>query len=265
MRCGCSQRPNVHIAVLNANVDRSAFARRWPDDGQKVVAGLRPQRPGWTFRVWQAREGELPPEDDPADGWVITGSVASVNDEAPWMLALEERVRARHLRRQPTAGLCFGHQLIAKALGGRVGPSPGGWRLGVATTTFAGPLPGWMQPPLAATRLFALHQEQVLEPPAAARVLGGDAFTPHAALQVGGHVFTTQYHPELGRDFVLALLDAFGDEWPAALVADARAQFVQPVDAERYMLWLARFLEQAPDHPLAGPPAPPSPLPPETA
>lgn len=245
----------MHVAVLNANVDRSAFARAWPDDAEKVIAGLRPQRPGWTYRVWQACDGELPPGDDAARAWVITGSVASVNDEAPWMLALEERVRARHVQRLPTAGICFGHQLIAKSLGGRVGPSPGGWRLGVATTHFNTPsnplhgaaeAPAWMQPPRAALRLFALHEEQVLQPPSAARVLGGDDFTPHAALQLGEHIFTTQYHPELSREFVLALLDAFGDEWPADLVARAREQFVQPVDAELFMGWLARFLEGAP-------------------
>lgn len=236
----------MRIALLNANVDRSAFARAWPDDAEKVAAGLRPHRPGWEFRVWQACDGELPPEDDGADGWVISGSVASVNDEAPWMLALEQRVRARHQRRQPTAGLCFGHQLIAKALGGRVGPSPGGWRLGVATTTLTVSPPAWMQPPQPAFDLFALHEEQVLVPPPSARVLGGDTFTPHAALQVGEHLFTTQYHPELSREFVLAVLDAFGGEWPAALVNQARAQFAQrPMDAERFMQWLARFLEGA--------------------
>lgn len=240
----------MHIAVLNANVDRSAFARGWPDDAEKVIAGLRPMRPGWHYRAWQACDGVLPPEDDAAEAWVVTGSVASVNDEAPWMRALEQRVLARHAQRLPTAGICFGHQLIAKALGGRVGPSPGGWRLGVATTHithFGGvaEAPAWMQPPLAALRLFALHQEQVLQPPSAARVLGGDAFTPHAALQVGEHIFTTQYHPELSREFVLALLDAFGDEWPAELVAQAREQFVQPVDAEHFMRWLAQFLEAA--------------------
>jgi GMP synthase-like glutamine amidotransferase len=237
----------MHIAVLNANVDRSDFARGWPDDAQKVIAGLQPLRPGWKYRAWQACDGELPPADDAARAWVITGSVASVNEEAPWMQALEERVRSRHAQRLPTAGLCFGHQIIAKALGGRVGPSPGGWRLGVATTHLGAGAAAlaWMQPSRAALRLFALHEEQVLQPPAAARVLGGDAFTPHAALQIGEHIFTTQYHPELSREFVLALLDHYGHEWPAELVARAREEFTRPVDAGDFMRWLAQFFEAA--------------------
>ncbi len=251
----------MHIAVLNANTDRSAFARAWPDDAHKVIAGLKPHRPDWTYSAWQASDGELPPEDDAAHAWVITGSVASANDEAPWMLALEQRIRARHAQKLPTAGLCFGHQLIAKALGGRVGPSPGGWRLGVATTHWAGgpcdtsnlkrcsddadhvPAPQWMQPPLTALRLIALHQEQVLVPPPGVQVLGGDGFTPNAAMAAGDHIFTTQYHPELSREFVLALLDVFADEWPAEQVAAARAQCQQEVDAPHFMGWLARFLQ----------------------
>ena len=234
----------MHIAVLNANVDRSRFAQGWPDDAQKVIAGLQPQRPGWRYSAWQACEGELPPPDDDADGWVITGSIASVNDEAPWMLALEERIRQRHAQRQPTAGLCFGHQLVAKALGGRVGNSPDGWRLGVATTTLQPPLPAWMPPQQGSFRLHAVHEEQVLHAPAGVQVLGGDSHTPVAAMAAGQHLFTTQYHPELSGPFMQALLDAFGSAWPAALVARARQELAGRMDAQAFMGWLAAFFDQ---------------------
>lgn len=237
----------MHIAVLNANTDRSAFARGWPDDAQKVIALLQQQRPHWRFSAWQACDGELPPAqagaDVKADAWVITGSVSSVCEEQAWMLALEQRVRERHASKQRTAGLCFGHQLIAKALGGTVGPSPGGWRLGVATTTLAGAAPAWMRPALPSFDLFALHEDQVLRPPPVAQVLGGDAFTPCASLAVGQHIFSTQYHPELSLAFVRALFDAVGDHWPDALVASARQQCEQPVHAERFIQWLTQFLQ----------------------
>jgi GMP synthase-like glutamine amidotransferase len=102
-----------------------------------------------------------------------------------------------------------------------------------------------MQPPQASITLFAAHQEQVLQPPPEATVLGGDAFAPAAALCVGRHIFTTQYHPELSREFMRALLDEYGGLWPAALVAQARQQIEQPVDAALFMRWAAQFLEQA--------------------
>ena len=124
---------------------------------------------------------------------------------------------------------------------------PGGWRIGTAPTHYraepCAALP-WMQPPQATITLFAAHQEQVLQPPPEATVLGGDDFAPAAALRVGRHVFTTQYHPELSREFMQALLDEYGALWPAPMVAQARLQVQQPVDAGLFMRWAAQFLEQ---------------------
>lgn len=236
------------IAILNNNTDTSAFAQRFADDGQKVAAGLRRHRPDWQYEVWHAHGDQLPPEPGGYDGWVLTGSVASVNDGAPWMERLAELVRQLHRRRVPLVGLCFGHQMVAHALGGRVGPSPGGWRIGTAPTHYVAErsvaLP-WLQPAQGTITLFAAHQEQVLLPPPKAEVIGGDDFAPSAALRIGRHVFTTQYHPELSREFMRALLDEYGALWAPALVAQARRQIEQPVDAALFMRWAAQFLEQA--------------------
>ena len=235
------------IAILNNNTDTSAFAQRFADDGQKVAAGLREQRPDWQYEVWHARDGDLPAEPEPFDGWVLTGSVASVNDDAPWMRRLAALLRHLHARQVPLVGLCFGHQMVAQALGGRVGPSPGGWRIGTAPTHYhreaCAALP-WMQPAQDTLTLFAAHQEQVLQPPPETVVLGGDDFAPCGAMLVGRHVFTTQYHPELSREFMQALLDTYGTQWPAPLVQQARRQVLQPVDAALFMRWAAQFLEQ---------------------
>lgn len=237
----------LRIAVLDNNPMSSAFVDAWPDDGQKVVAALAPLRPGWHFEVWAAKAGQLPPEDLPPgaaiDGVVLTGSVASANDEAPWVAALAARVRAWHRQRLPMAGLCFGHQLIASALGGRVGASPGGWRLGVATTRYTHAMP-WMQPARDALTLFAAHGEQVLEPPPGARVLGGDDFAPVGALAIDRHVFTTQYHPEMPREFLQGVLREHADEYTPQAFERAREGLAQPVDATHYLHWLAQFLEQ---------------------
>lgn len=238
------------IAILNTNTDRSAFAARFPDDGHKVIAGLEPLRPDWQFDVWQASDGVFPPEPAAYQGWVLTGSVASVNAGEPWMLRLADTVRLLHQRRVPLAGLCFGHQMVAHALGGGVGPSPGGWRIGTALTHYAVQLP-FMQPEQASLNLYAAHEEQVLQPPPGARVLGGDAFAPHAALALGDHIFTSQYHPELSGEFMRALLDEYAGEWSPDLAAQARAQVEQPVDAALFMRWLAQFLEQSHDGTMA--------------
>jgi GMP synthase-like glutamine amidotransferase len=142
-------------------------------------------------------------------------------------------------------GLCFGHQLIAKALGGEVGPSPAGWRVGVAPTRFWQPQP-WMQPPQAETLWHAVHQEQVLKPPPGVTVIGGDEHAPVGALAAGRHLFTSQYHPELPTAFMADLLEHLGEHFPPDTVARARDDIERPEptrDASIFFRWLAQWIE----------------------
>jgi GMP synthase-like glutamine amidotransferase len=235
-----------HLAVLLTNTDTSAFAQRYPNDGEKVVEQLRRVRPAWPYRVYRACDGELPASTDALGGVVITGSPASVNDDAPWIEAACAFVRSLHARRVPTVGLCFGHQLIAKALGGTV-ERAADWGLGVGRVNLVRQEP-WMQPPQAQLTLFAAHQDQVTQLPPGARLLGGDAFCPLGCYTVDGngqgdHMLAIQYHPELGRDFMRALLDHLETELPAGVVARGRPQIEQPVDAALFFAWMARFIE----------------------
>lgn len=235
---------SLHIAVLLMNTDRSAFAQRHPDDAQKVIAALQAVRPHWQFSAWAARDGELPEDPLAADAWVLTGSVASVTQPQPWMERSAEALRQRHAARRTLVGLCFGHQLIAQALGGTVGRSAGGFRLGVAETALAAQEP-WMDPPLSRLSLFAAHEDQVQQPPPGARVLGGNAFCPVSAYAIGQHVLCTQYHPELTRPFMRDLLATFGHKFGAPVVAQAAGEIEQPVDADTFMRWAAQFIERS--------------------
>jgi GMP synthase-like glutamine amidotransferase len=232
------------VDVLLMNTDRSALAQRHPDDVQKVITALQAVRPQWAYRAWAARDGELPPDPLAADAWVLTGSVASVTQPAPWMERTADAVRQRHAAGRAMVGLCFGHQLIAQALGGAVGRNAGGFRLGVADTAIAAQ-ELWMDPPLPRLSLFAAHEDQVQQPPPGARVLGGNAFCPVGAYAIGQHVLCTQYHPELTREFMRDLLKSFGHKFDSQVVAQAITEIEQPVDAAPFMRWVARFVESS--------------------
>lgn len=233
----------MRLACLLCNNDRSDFAARHPDDAARFAALIGLARPDWRVDAFVAHAGELPSRVEAYDGLIVTGSVASANDPDPWIAALFATLRTACDRAVPMFGACFGHQAIATALGGQVGPSPGGWTLGLERPHIADPLP-WMDRGTVA--LYAAHGEQVLRPPPGARVLGGTAGCPVGFYTVGQSIFATQYHPEMPEAFFADLVAHLGEVLSPDLAARARATLTAPPDAARFATWITAFFEAAP-------------------
>jgi GMP synthase-like glutamine amidotransferase len=195
-------------------------------------------------------QDELPLSIHAFDAYIVTGSPCSVNDDEVWIRSLEQFLQRAHGAGVCLIGLCFGHQMIAKALGGIVGKPPSGlhhgWGLGIATTEFSEPRP-FMRPWMREVRLLAAHGEQVLQIPPQATVLGSNAFCPNAALQIGHTAFTTQYHPEMSVPFLCELLSELTRILPASVLDKARTQLEANAgdDSELFLRWVANFIEQA--------------------
>ena len=235
----------LKIAVLLTNDDTSAFAAAFPNDGQKVVNLLQIQRPDWIFEVLPVVDGVLPPSPFAFDGYVITGSPASVNDEKlEWLGPFLEFIRQIDTVKKPLVGLCFGHQAVARALGGQVARHAQGWGLGTAITHWR-ECGSWMQPFMAETTLMAAHNEQVTQMPPGASCLGGSDFCPIGSMQLGQHIWTTQYHPEMPLNFMQALLGYLADKLDAATLNRAHQSLSQEADASVFGRWMVQFIEQA--------------------
>jgi GMP synthase (glutamine-hydrolysing) len=154
---------------------------------------------------------------------VITGSPASVTERAGWMLRREAELARAVAAGMPILGICFGHQLLAQALGGRVEKNPRGREIG--TVRFE---PTTNDPLLASTqRVNMSHVDAVVELPPGARVLGTTSLDPFAALRFGEQAWGVQFHPEFDAEIVRCyvrerrqLIQAEGLE-PAALEAGA--------------------------------------------
>ena len=233
------------IAILLTNNDTSEFAQHFPHDGDKVVQLLQTLRPEWQLTVVPVMEGIFPSGVKDFDAYVITGSPASVNDESlPWVGQLLTFIRAVDAARQPLIGLCFGHQAVARALGGQVARHAAGWGLGTAPTHWQAERP-WMQPAQSTTTLMAAHNEQVTRMPEEAVCLGGSDFCPIGSMQIGQHIWTTQYHPEMPLVFMQALLGYLADKLDTNTMARAHASLQQAADVPLFGQWMAQFIEHA--------------------
>lgn len=189
----------------------------YPDLFARLLQGR-----GFEFRNWHVEAMEFPDDVHQADGWLLTGSRHGVYEDHAFIPPLEDFIRRAYAERVPMVGICFGHQVIAQALGGRVGKHPGGWSVGLQDYDFDG------QP----VRLNAWHQDQVIQPPEAAQVAGRSDFCDYAALVYGDRAFTVQAHPEFGDDFIDGLIrHRAKGVVPQELLEQAQGRMGQPRDA----------------------------------
>ena len=152
------------------------------------------------FETYAVVDDEFPDSASAADGWLITGSRHGAYEDLPWISRLEELIRNIHDVGLPLIGVCFGHQVIATALGGTVEKFAGGWAVGRTEYDMNG----------SKIALNAWHQDQVTQRPQGARVLAGNAFCENAILAYGDTIWTVQPHPEYGADFIRGLIRTRG-------------------------------------------------------
>ncbi len=175
---------------------------------------LLPADPDLEFIIFDVEQGEFPTDIHEADAYLITGSRHGVNDGFPWINQLEEFVRTLHTAQKKIIGICFGHQLIAKALGGKVIKSPNGWGVGMSQNKIVRHKE-WMSPAQDQFNLLVSHQDQVVDLPQGAEILAASDFCPNYMMQIGSHLFTVQGHPEFTKAYSQALMvsreDTIGD------------------------------------------------------
>ena len=189
--------------------------------------------------------GDPLPEVDRLEAILITGSAAGVYDDFEWIAPLEQFVRTAHASGVPMVGVCFGHQLIAQALGGTVRKSEKGWGLGRHVYDVA-PGNGMIEGTQIA--LACSHQDQVITPPDGATTILSSDFTPYAGLlYAGGRTLSVQPHPEFSVGYALACCEmarSKGDA-PDSVVTSAKASLAEPLDSARLGGAIARFLTRS--------------------
>lgn len=190
---------------------------------------------GFGFRSWHVEGMDFPEDVHAADGWLITGSRHGAYEDHAFIPPLEDFIRRAYAAGVPMVGICFGHQIIAQALGGKVEKFGGGWAAGPQDYDFGG----------ETVTLNAWHQDQVVEKPEGAEVVGTHPFCANAALVYGDRAFTVQAHPEFSDAFVDGLMQTRGKGVvPEAVMAAAGARLGRPNSASAIADRIARFFKQ---------------------
>ena len=196
----------------------------------------------FNFQVFRVLDQEFPEDVSICDGWLITGSKHAAYGPEPWIPPLKKFIREIVAADLPLAGICFGHQIIAEALGGRVVKSDKGWGLGLDTYDLDPELAA-AQPPQVTLNIF--HQDQVIEAPTGARIYARSDFCENAGMLVGNRIMTIQGHPEFKVDYNRELLafrrDSVEPETLVDCAIEELGQGEQNTDSERFGAWIGQF------------------------
>ncbi|MFO1144817.1 MAG: type 1 glutamine amidotransferase [Amaricoccus sp.] len=239
MKIGILETGEVHPDLRERHGDYPAMFER-------LLGAADPKLDFFTVRVVA---GEMPASPQAADAWLVTGSRHGVYDDLAWIDPLKAFLRACIAARVPVVGICFGHQILAEALGGRAEKSEKGWGVGVQDYELVAK-PGWMQGLPDRFSVNALHQDQVVALPPDATVL---ARSPHCALAAIAYgdpespgAISLQPHPEFGPAFMDELIALrAGTVIPGDAAAAARASLARPVDSGAWARLIVDYLHAA--------------------
>ncbi|MBD3765515.1 MAG: type 1 glutamine amidotransferase [Rhodobacterales bacterium] len=223
MRIGILQTGHAPDALIGQSGDYPAMFAR-------LLDGY-----GFTFRAWAVVDMDFPASIHDADGWLLTGSRHGAYEDLPFIPPLQAFIRDAYAAGVPLVGICFGHQIIAQALGGRVEKFAGGWAVGPTAYDFGG----------ETVTLNAWHQDQVTELPPGAQVVATNDHCRNAALVYGDRALTVQAHPEFSPDFLGGLMRTRGrGVVPGPLLDAAAARLDTPLNDRAIADRIARFFLQ---------------------
>ena len=194
------------------------------------------------FDVYDVRENHYPVTIEDYDAYITTGSRHGINDDLPWIPLFLDFIRALNDKKHTLIGICFGHQAIVKALGGKVVTSEKGWGIGLSKNELVN-LQHWMTPQRNPITIVVSHKDQVTELPSNAIVLYRSDFCPNYMLQVGKHIISIQGHPEFCSAYSKTLMLHRQKIIPDDILAKGLESLTQEADDKLLAQWMLQFID----------------------
>jgi GMP synthase-like glutamine amidotransferase len=234
----------MKLTIIETGQAPAAIRDRFPDYPEMFRQMFACVDGAITCETISVVKGDALPDPEALDAVLYTGSPAGVYDPEPWIARLKDFIRSAAGARTPQVGICFGHQIMGEALGGKVVKSDKGWGIGRHTYDIL-QCPDWSPAPCpAALRVAVSHQDQVVERPPEASVIAQSAFTPFAGLDYRGFpAISFQCHPEFEPDFAAALYSVRRGVSLGEAEADAAvASLAGECDRRLLAAWIVNFL-----------------------
>ncbi|VAW88425.1 hypothetical protein MNBD_GAMMA17-2250 [hydrothermal vent metagenome] len=235
----------MKIGILRCDSVRSQFKGQYGDYPEMITSLFHPLAPAFSYEVYDVVAGHYPASLDACDAYITTGSKASVYDGDAWIRALQLFIIRLRKAKIKLIAICFGHQLVAQAFGGKVSQSDKGWGVGVHAMQLVTTAP-WMEvlPVGGVYQVLVSHQDQVDELPPEAKLIAGSDFCPHAMYQLDESIFTIQGHPEFSKPYAETLMGFRHELLGASVYTTGIDSLQQQTDEQLIAQWMISFISR---------------------
>ena len=233
----------MKLGILNTDTVKPEFAAKHGEYPDMFAELFHLVDPDISLMTYEVVHGEYQSDIDEVDGYVITGSKLSVYDDIPWINDLKNFVRQLHSEEKKTIGICFGHQLVAEALGGKTGQAETGWCIGVHKNKFTDAAKNYGLTN-SEFNIPSNHKDQVLELPPGGKLLARTETCPISAMGLGDHILTFQGHPEFSEGYARALLDMRRKIFGETHYREAINSFKNETNNSQVASWILDFISR---------------------
>lgn len=235
----------MKIGILAAGITPDNLQAEYPSYAQMFADQIGHIDPELEFEIFDVRLNEFPVNSQVCDAWLITGSKADAYADEEWILNLCDFIRDIDQQGQVLVGICFGHQVIARALGGKVEKFSGGWGVGVHHYQLAEQFAIPQLQNAQDIAICAFHQDQVIEKPSKMETFLSSEFCQHAGLIYQDRILTFQAHPEFSKAYETELVKLYdGVTLTPDVVAKAHQSIAEDkIQNQPLMQWITDFLK----------------------